>query len=226
MSQVKEHFDEIARSYDFWKKKNWYYYDNLKDLYKSLISGGAEVLEVGCGTGDILTSLKPERGTGIDISGEMIKIAAEKHAAEKNLKFFTSTAEEFQTDEKFDFIIMPDVIEHLENVETTIAALKKFCHEKTEIIISMINPLWEGPFMILEKLKLKMPEGPHNRISIGKLKSISKDCGFTVKNEGYRMIFPAAIPFLSDWLNGIFYKIPFLRNLGALYYIKFTCEKN
>jgi 2-polyprenyl-3-methyl-5-hydroxy-6-metoxy-1,4-benzoquinol methylase len=225
MSIVKEHFNEIAAGYDKWKEKNWYYYKNLKALYRSLVGDDKVILEVGCGTGDILASLNPKRGTGIDISDEMVKIAAGKHSAMPALQFFAATAEEFQTTENFDFIVIPDVIEHLENVPSTIAALQKFCNAETEIIISMINPLWEPIFMILEKLKLKMPEGPHNRISANELKAIAKKSGFSADEDGYRLIFPMAIPVFSDWLNGVFYKIPLLKNLGALYYIKFVCEK-
>ncbi len=221
MSSVKEHFNEVAKNYDFWKKKNWYYYNNLKNLYRSLITDGSSVLEVGCGTGDVLSALLPKRGVGIDLSDEMIKIAQEKYQKERNLKFFSATAELLSAEEKFDFIIMPDVIEHLENVMSTLAALKKFSNEKTKIIISMINPSWEPIFMILEKLHLKMPEGPHARISIDSLKKNMEEAGFVLNSEGYRLIIPASIPVLSLF-NKYFYKMPLFRRLGAVYFGVFS----
>ena len=79
MITVREHFNQIAGDYDGWKKKNWYYYKSLKDLYHNLIPEGTSVLEAGCGTGEILVFLKPSRGVGFDISEKMIALGKEKY---------------------------------------------------------------------------------------------------------------------------------------------------
>jgi len=36
MDYVKEHFDEIASNYNYWKK-NWYYYQNLKEILREFV---------------------------------------------------------------------------------------------------------------------------------------------------------------------------------------------
>ena len=87
MKNAETHFDEIAREYDFWKNKNGYYYRNLIALYRSLIPSQSSVLEIGCGTGDILVQLEPREGKGIDLSHEMIVIAQKKHADQKHITF-------------------------------------------------------------------------------------------------------------------------------------------
>jgi len=69
-----------------------------------------------------------------------------------------------------------------------------------------------------EKLKLKMPEGPHHRISIGNLNKILKSNQFTVTERGYRALVPFYIPSISDFLNRYFYKIPVLKNIGFIYF--------
>ncbi len=86
-TKAELHFDAIAEEYDYWKEKNSYYYDNLKRLCQSLIPLGSSVAEIGCGTGDILASLKVSRGFGIDISHAMIERAREKHRARIELSF-------------------------------------------------------------------------------------------------------------------------------------------
>src|SRR3989344_3044873 len=106
MVTVKEHFNKIAGNYDGLKKKNWYYYQNLKSIFKSIIPKGSTVLEVGCGTGDILEHLEPSYGVGIDVSDKMIEIARNKHSSRKELKFFSSDIIDFGSDTKFDFVIM------------------------------------------------------------------------------------------------------------------------
>jgi len=66
----ESHFDKIAKDYDFYKKKNWYYYKNLKRVLLGNIPNteNKSVLEIGCGTGDMISSLNPKYGLGTDIS--------------------------------------------------------------------------------------------------------------------------------------------------------------
>ncbi|MCA9403959.1 MAG: methyltransferase domain-containing protein, partial [Candidatus Omnitrophica bacterium] len=77
--EVRDHFDQIAPNYDYWKKKNSYYYNTLKLFISRIIPKGASVLEFGCGTGEILAHMEPSRGVGVDISEEMISRAREKY---------------------------------------------------------------------------------------------------------------------------------------------------
>jgi ubiquinone/menaquinone biosynthesis C-methylase UbiE len=226
MSEVQKHFDVVANDYDHYKNKNWYYYSNLKKLYRELIPAGNRVLEIGCGTGDLLAAVGPSYGVGIDISHEMIKIAQKKHNKETHLKFLHGTAQELAGElkkERPDYIFLCDVIEHLEDVDGTIAAISEISQKGTRLVISMANPIWEPALMILEKLKMKMPEGPHYRISGRTLEEKLKKEKFKIIKKGYRQLIPSKIPGVSEYLNGTFYKIPIVRNLGLTFFL--VCEK-
>ncbi len=214
---IEEHFDCIAKEYDSYKKKNWYYYSWLKKLYGDLIPDASKVniLEIGCGTGDILASLNPLQGVGVDVSAKMIEIAKEKHGNSPNLEFFKMAAEDLTLKQKFDYIILVDVIEHLRSVEDTVRALRKISGEGTRIIISMANPFWEPLLLVAEKLKLKMPEGEHYRIEYEELKRILKKNGFRIRFRGHRLLVPKKVVF-SDAVNQSFYKIPFIRKMGLV----------
>ena len=158
MSEVSKHFDFIAKDYDFYKKRNWFYYQSLKKLLKTLIPSGKNVLEIGCGTGDLLATLKPKVGKGMDISSNMIKIAHQKYP-----QLFFSI--KIPKGDSWDYIFMCDVIEHLENPQKTFLEISKVMNENTIFVCTMANPIWEPVLMIAEKLKLKMPEGKHYRHS-------------------------------------------------------------
>lgn len=213
---VEKHFDIIAKDYDYFKKRNWFYYKNLKKLYKELIPAGKVVLEIGCGTGDLITELNCKKGVGLDISAQMVEIAKQKHP---NLEFIATTVENYKTATEFDFIFLADVIEHLENIPSTVEALSKLCTTNTSLIFTYANPLWEPILMLLEKLKMKMPEGPHYRIPFFKFKKILKKYGLTTVRREWRLLVPANIPLLSGLLNSVFYRIPLLRRLGMLEFL-------
>ena len=84
---VSKHFDEIAKDYDYYTQKRSYHYSALKKLLRSLIPPGKRILEVGCGTGDLLDFIRPSTGYGMDISGEMVSKARIKHKKNRNLIF-------------------------------------------------------------------------------------------------------------------------------------------
>lgn len=207
------HFNQIAEEYDFWKKKNWYYYKNLVLLYKTFIPENSRVLEIGCGTGDVLSLLKPSKGFGIDISDEMIEIAKRKHGNEKNLLFEREDINEKSDIFDYDYIFLPDVMEHVHDLPRFISSLSKRTKKGSKIIISVANPIWEPVLMVAEKLKMKMPEGPHDRLSIKRNEEIFREMGLKITEKGYRLLIPKKLP-LSDYINKKFYKIPGLSRLG------------
>lgn len=193
---VEKHFDKIAKNYDYYKNKNSFYYENLKKLLISKISPNKKVFEIGCGTGDLLASLGPKVGYGMDISPEMIKIANGKYKDRKNLTFSTQWPNEV-----YDYIFMSDVIEHLEKPEETFNKISRLMGPKTLFINTMANPIWEPILMIAEKLGLKMPEGKHNRISYKELRIILEKAGLKIIKHDYKLLVPIKIPFITYFAN-------------------------
>lgn len=216
MASVEKHFDNLAGEYDFWKKKNWYYYDAVKKVYRGLIPSGSRVLEIGCGTGDILESLKPSFGVGIDVSGEMIQRAQGKYAHAKNLSFRRADITTFASNETFDYIFLADVIEHLPDVSAAIRSVARLMRPDTALVISMANPLWEPLLMLAEKFGMKMPEGPHTRISARELIAVGKSYGLILKKRKYVLPFPVRIPFFSDFFNVTVERIPLINKTGVI----------
>jgi SAM-dependent methyltransferase len=184
-NEIKQHFNTIAQQYDHFKNKNWYYYNNLKELYTNLIPEKSIVLEVGCGTGDLISHVNARVAMGIDISPEMIKIASRKH----------------------------------QDIPGTVKSLGELCTSNTRIIFSYANPFWEPILWLLEKLSLKMPEGSHYRIPYSQFKIIFEQYGFKMIDRGWRLLLPANIPYFANFINSLFYTIPFFRRMGMLEYI-------
>ena len=64
-------------------------------IYKLLVPPGSRVLEIGCARGDLLASLNPALGVGVDFSKDSIRHAKLKHP---ELSFFELDAHEIDID--------------------------------------------------------------------------------------------------------------------------------
>ena len=69
---IKKHVDAIAKNRNRWIRKNKFYYQNDYAYMCFLIGEKQKVLDLGCGTGQLLSVLKPSYGVGVDLSGAMI----------------------------------------------------------------------------------------------------------------------------------------------------------
>lgn len=208
---IKTYFNQISANRLKWKNKNRYYYQELEKYVRFLIPKKSSVLEIGCGTGEILASLKPSRGVGIDFSEEMIKIARNKFP---HLEFRVEDAQCLKIDEKFEYVILSDLIGSLIDVQGAFEQLKKVCTPQTRIIITYYNYLWEPVLRMADRFRLKTPQPLQNWLSIYDIENLLYLSGFEVIKKGYKLIFPKYIPFFSSFLNKIVANLPFINRLS------------
>jgi ubiquinone/menaquinone biosynthesis C-methylase UbiE len=218
---VEKHFDELADSYDKIKKeKNRYYYQALIRAVREVVPSGKKILDIGTGTGEILNALCPCQGSGVDLSLAMIQKAREKFP---QLRFFSGSYEKLDLGKQFDFILLVDVIEHLQAPEKLFFNLKKICRPETRIVLTMANPAWEPFLHVLEKLKLKMAEGPHRRISEKKLLGYAAQENFTVQSVSSSLLLPVDIPLISRFFNERLAKLFLIRKMALIRRYVFKC---
>ena len=65
------HWDKVARETDAWHGWGKSYHRRVSELYRFLAGPNQRILEIGCGRGDLLASLRPADGVGIDFSQEI-----------------------------------------------------------------------------------------------------------------------------------------------------------
>src|SRR5262249_28190866 len=137
----RAHWDKVAREqYGSWGR---YYHDYLADVYRHLIPEGASVLELGCGKGDLLASLKPSRGVGVDLSPEMISCATERHP---RLEFIVADVHELDLGPAtFDFIIFSDLVNDLWDAQRVLERVRRHCSPATRLIFNYFSNLWVLP---------------------------------------------------------------------------------
>ncbi|GAG39478.1 unnamed protein product, partial [marine sediment metagenome] len=113
----KDHWDKVARRSTHWRGWGGYYHRRLTQIYQFSIVPKQRVLEIGCGLGDLLAALDPDFGVGVDFSGEMLKLAQQRHP---NLTFIQADAHELHLNQKFDFIILSDLLNDLWDVQAVL----------------------------------------------------------------------------------------------------------
>ncbi|MBA7473557.1 2-methoxy-6-polyprenyl-1,4-benzoquinol methylase, mitochondrial [subsurface metagenome] len=208
---IRQFYNNLAPRRQRFKKINWYYHRDLEKYYRFLIPEGQSVLEIGCGTGDLLASLNPSRGAGIDISDKMIDIARQKYP---HLQFLVMDAEDITLDDKFDYIIISGTIGDLEDIQKSLSQLRKVVHRRTRIIIDYYNYFWQPVLRLGEWLKLKIPQLYQNWLPSQEIVNLLFLSDFETIKGHNRMLFPIYIPLVSSFINGFLAKLPLLKHFS------------
>ena len=105
---------EFEKSF-WWHKGKLFLVRNLIQIYSEEMKRPLEILEIGCGTGEITQSLM-EFGNvkGIDISEEAINFCKERNLVNVVLGDINNL-DISQEKEKYDFILALDVLEHIQD---------------------------------------------------------------------------------------------------------------
>jgi len=199
---IRQHFDELAPEISEWRRRNRYYHDDQTRHLQHLVGKNKRVLQLGCGTGDLLAALAPEYGLGIDISPVMIARARAKHPS---LYFEEDDATSLLklADQQFDFVILSDLVGYLDDIQRCLDQVRRFCSSETRVIVSYYNFLWEPILTLAEHLRLKMPAPPRSWLSPDDVANLFALAHFEVVRIDRRLLFPKFVPLVSWILNHI-----------------------
>ena len=193
-----KHWDSVAIRRDAWSSLGTYYHQRLNQIYQNLISPGQTILEIGCGTGDLLAALKPSVGVGIDLSCEMVRRAAQRHP---ELKFIQGDAHNLGLKQTFDVIILSDLVNDLWDVQQVFEGLHDLSTSRTRIIINNYSRLWELPLKLGQLFGLSTPLLPQNWLTIEDITNMLNLAGFEVFRHWPEILWPLDIAGLADLFN-------------------------
>jgi SAM-dependent methyltransferase len=213
---LRLHFSNAAPEAEKWAKRNRFYHRSLQRYFSHFIPEGSRVLEIGCGTGDLLNAVKPSYGVGVDFSSAMLELARNKYP---HLEFIHSDAEELNVNEAFDYIILSDILHVLWDVQAVFKSIQTNVKNSTRIIISNYNFLWEPVLRFGEWIGLKQKIPNSNWLSHFDIFNLIELEGFQVIKKERKILFPKYIPLLNTLFNKILVNLPFFNIFGLVNFI-------
>ncbi len=144
--------EQIGKWYDGFAGKqvqtnvNLRHYRIMEFLTAAGLSSHNRVLEVGCGigtlTGLLAKYLRKGEVLAVDISPESVAIAKKRLAGASGVRFMVSDMTDFNHTELFDFIILPDVLEHIpvDQHKSLFRTLADHMHDQSVVLIHIPHP--------------------------------------------------------------------------------------
>jgi SAM-dependent methyltransferase len=217
--EVRRIFDERARNLPRWRDKAAFFHAEDRLYLQFLIPKGARVLELGCGTGNLLAALEPAFGVGVDFSEPMIAAA---RAARPDLSFFVGDIEDgafIRTlPGPFDFILVGDTLGSLDDCQQLFENLHPLCTRETRLVIAYFSHLWYPLLKLAGWIGLRMTEPPQNVLAPDDIRALAALAEFeTIKSE-VRLLAPFRMLGLGRFINRFIAPFPVIRQLCFRHY--------
>jgi ubiquinone/menaquinone biosynthesis C-methylase UbiE len=216
IADIEAGLDEQER----WREFNASYHEDDHKFMGFLIPPGKRVLELGCGTGDLLAALQPSYGVGIDFGAQTLARARERHPG---LTFVLGDVEEPATLEgiegPFDYIVIADTIGMFEDIDGTLHLIHKFCAPSTRIVISYYSHLWEPVLKTAEAVGLRRKQPKVNFIATTDFLNLMDLADFEVISREQRQLLPQRWFGLGPFINRFIAPLPGIRKLCLRAYL-------
>ncbi len=197
-TRLRTHLDQRATKFGQWSGWGGYYRRRIQSIYQFLIPAGMRVLEVGCGRGDLIASVKPSYGIGIDLSARMVAAAQKRHP---EIHYQQADVHNLKLNETFDFIILSDAINDLWDVELAFKQLANHTQPSTRLIINYFNRLWQPPLDLAKLFHIATPTLEQNWLSVQDADNLLNLGDFEVIRNWVEVLFPLPIPLIAPICN-------------------------
>ncbi|NEQ98920.1 MAG: glycosyltransferase [Cyanothece sp. SIO2G6] len=199
-----------------WRQRNLYYYQDIEQFHEFLVHSGANVLEIGSGSGSLLAAVHPAYGLGIDLSPVIVEHAKEKFP---HLTFQVGNGEKLQVDETFDYVLLANTVSYIENIQQAFQRLNQVCKSSTRLVLTFHNPGWEAILKFATVARQRMPLPPLNWLSREDVENLLDLSGFEVVCHTKRLLLPKQVPLLSWFFNRVLAHLPLINRLCLTEYL-------
>ncbi len=184
--------------------------DRVVQRLQHIVEPGARVLDIGCGSGDLLAALKPSVGVGVDICERAVETARRRHPA---LRFIPLAGEDVQAlGDTFDYVVIADVAVETYDLHELFQSVARVCHDRTRLVIVHDRPLWSIIRRAFRWLRAPTTTPPRHGVDIDHLSQLLRLSGFDVIRTTGVCATPFRIPLLCGALDRVVTQLPLLRH--------------
>jgi SAM-dependent methyltransferase len=187
-----------------------YLHRDLVGTLRRLVPSDARVLEIGCGTGELLAALPNASKTGVDFTPVAIERAREAHP---DITFLLDDAITFQRNERYDAIICDRLVHSVPDIQRLLENAAAHLEDNGRIFLSCYNFLWETLATVAERTGFKKPAPQGNWLSESDLDNLFALAGLERVKFEERLLFPAPIPGVATLLNRYVAPLPIINRL-------------
>ncbi|MBT0666559.1 glycosyltransferase [Geobacter pelophilus] len=192
------HWDRLADRFSHCGLRSEYH-RRLTELYREIIPADQAVLEIGCAKGELLASLSPARGVGVDFSEGMLRHARQLHPS---LEFYLKDAQNLEgISGSFDYIICSDLVDDLWDVQEFLLAVHRLCTPETRIVFNFYSHLWNLPLRFAQQLGFAREMLPQNWLTVEDLIGLLNLSGFGTVSHRSEILLPLAVPGVTSLCN-------------------------
>ncbi len=210
------YFDNFAPTRVKYRKSKSYYWNSITKYFNYFCHQESSVLEIGCGTGELIHQISGSKKVGIDFSEAMIEEARKQFPLDD---FRVMEAENITLNEKFDVVILSSLIGYLHDVQAVFDQLPKVTHDRSKIMISYYNLFWEPLINFAELIHIKKRSPKLNWLSGKDIQNLLYLSGFETFRHAKKMIIPYNIPIISWFFNRVIANLPFFNMFGLNRYV-------
>ena len=159
LNRLREHYEgQVALP-----KAALDYRELLARYYNLLIPARASVLEVGCGSGELLSRLNGSRKCGVDLCPGQVKRA---RAKVPGAEFYVQAGEELNLPGKqFDYIVVSETLNFAADVQLFLDRLRTVSSRHTRLIVNIHSALWRPLIALATGLGLRARHPESNWLS-------------------------------------------------------------
>ncbi len=193
---LEKHLEKTQSFYDSYptSKNRWsrFYTRLLGHYYRFFIPEGSRVLEIGCGSGQLLGELSDRICVGVDLSAQQIRAASMKNPQNR---YFVGSGEKLSLIEdlkaqSFDYVILSETINFAGDVQKLFEEIQKVSNPETRLIVNFFNNLWRPILSLVTFLRLKRATPKLNWLSHTDVNNLLQLSSWEIVKEDCRILCP------------------------------------
>ncbi len=170
----------------------------LAHYYRLFIPNKANVLEIGCGDGELLSQLGAGKITGVDLSTTQINRAK---ARLPSASFYVQSGEELAVDETFDAVVISDTLNQAIDAQRLLEMAQTVSTPETRLILNHHSNLWSPIFTIAQWLGLRSTPLKSNWLATSDIHNLLNLSDWEVIRTSHHILIPFHLIGIGPFIN-------------------------